>query len=190
MSRVKKLTILLGALLLLTAAGLFLFQQIGAAQAEKKVETLLEALYAALPEIKPGTPDDRVDVSMPVLEAEGVNFAAILEVPMFDCKLPVSSPWSEKKLRSYPCRFYGSLYDGTLIIGGSDQTGQLDFLERIDIGHTVMVTDMTGARYSYAVYRVDRAGHADAEVLMKEEASLVLFARDSFSLEYIIVRCR
>ena len=190
MKRTKKLVILLGALLLVAAVGLFLFQQVGAVQASKRAEALLDALYAALPEISQGTPDDRIDVTMPVLEVEGINFAAILEVPMFDCKLPVSSPWSEKKLRSYPCRFYGSLYDGTLIIGGSDQKGQLDFLEQIDIGHKVMVTDMTGARYSYAVYRVDRAGHADAEVLMKEASSLVLFARDSFSLEYIIVRCR
>ena len=190
MSRGKKLAALLGALLLVAAAGLFVLQQVGATQAEKRAAALLETLYAALPDITAGSADDRMDMAMPVLEAEGINFAAILEVPMFDCALPVSSPWSEKSLRNYPCRFYGSLYDRSLIIGGSDQAGQLDFLEQIDIGHRVSITDMTGAKYSYSVYRVDRAKHADADVLLDDGAAVTLFARDSFSLEYIIVRCK
>ena len=103
--------------------------------------------------------------------------------------LPVAGSWDAGKVNSYPCRFWGTVYDGSLIVGGADQPGQFAGFDRIFDGSAVTVTDMTGAEFSYVVDRVERSKSAQAEVLMAGEADLTLFARDAYSLEYVILRC-
>ena len=93
-------------------------------------------------------------------------------------------------MASHPCRFWGSVYDSSLVIGGADQQGQFDFCDQIDIGNAVIITDMTGAAFSYTVACVERAARADADWLLSEDYDLTIFAKDAFSLEYLAVRCR
>ena len=92
-------------------------------------------------------------------------------------------------LCTYPCRFHGSVYDGTLVIGGYDQVGQFDFFDRINPGAHIYVTDMTGTEFEYHVVRIDRAKEINAEKLMNQNAGLTLFVRNRYSMEYLIVRC-
>ena len=103
--------------------------------------------------------------------------------------MPIGNTWDKGKVISHPCRFYGSVYDGTLIIGGYDQAGQFDFFDRIYSNVTIKVTDMTGSTFSYVVERVERSSTAQAEVFMDEDSDLTLFVRDAQLLEYIILRC-
>jgi len=126
---------------------------------------------------------------MPALELHGADFIALLEIPAYGLKLPVCSMWDKEAVMSYPCRFYGSTYDGTLIVGGYDQAGQFDFFDRIQDGAAVTVTDMTGSTFSYAVALVERSDSAQAEILLDDTADLTLFVRDAQGLEYILLRC-
>lgn len=126
---------------------------------------------------------------MPVLEIQGEDFIALLEIPSYGKKWPVCGIWDKGKVTLYPCRFCGTSYNGTLIIGGYDQPGQFDFFDTISNGATVTVTDMTGCKFSYVVECVERSTSADSEVLIDDNADLTLFVRDVQLLEYIILRC-
>lgn len=128
-------------------------------------------------------------MEMPVLEIEGQDFSGIVDIPAFGLMLPIYNTWDSRKVTSFPCRFYGTVYDGSLIVGGSDQEGQFDCFEKIQNGSTVIITDMTGAEFYYTVVRIDRAKSAEADILINEDADLTLFVRDAYSLDYIIVRC-
>ena len=130
------------------------------------------------------------DSQMPVLQIDGEDFLGLLEIPMHDVKLPIYSQWEKSKLSAYPCCFWGSVYASSLIIGGVDAAGQMDFLTKVDIGDSVIVTDMTGAEFLYNVEKIERSKTAVAEKLYSTEEALILFAREKYSLEYVIVRCR
>ena len=86
-------------------------------------------------------------------------------------------------------RFSGSMYSGSLIIGGSDNPGQLDFMKLITGGDTVYLTDMTGGRYSYTVTEILKTTDVSHDNLAAGDAALVLFVRNTYGFDYTVVRC-
>ena len=147
---------------------------------QNRCQTLAGQLEAMLPERTPGLPDP--EAGMPALEIEGRDYVALLEVPGFGVLLPVEDPWNNR-LRT-PARFSGSAWD-ELVIGGPE--AQFYFCEKIDPGAQILLTDMTGAEFTYTVTRVDRAREARREWL--EGWDLTLFCQDSYAMEYIALRC-
>ena len=125
-------------------------------------------------------------MQMPIFSIDGADFAGLVEIPAYGVKLPIHDDWKTTKLMRYPCRFEGTVYDGSLIIGGGSK--QLACLKQMDIGDKVTVTDMQGAVFTYAVIRIRRADHADQQTL-HNDAALTLFARDGYNSGYIIVEC-
>ena len=155
----------------------------------RESQMVVSQINELLPERTQGTPGIYQNTHMPVLEINRTDYIGILEIPVFGITLPVTDKWDSKKLYSAPSRFCGSVYDHTLVVGGSDYPQQFAFCDKIENGTLVMVTDMTGARFTYTVSCVDRAKHAEAKWLLDTDYDLVLFCRDAYSLDYIAVRC-
>lgn len=189
MRKTGKTIFILGCLLIACSLALLLVLQVRTTQAERTNAEIVGTIESILVDRKVGTKDVDRDPEMPALEINGEDFIALLEIPAYGLKLPISSVWEKSKVLSYPCRFSGSAYDGTLIIGGYDQRGQFDFFDRIQNGAAVTITDMTGSTFSYVVDRVTRSRSAEAEMLLDSAADLTLFVRDAQALEYIILRC-
>ena len=124
---------------------------------------------------------------MPALALDGTDFIGILEMPLYDSALPVSNSWGQSE--RYPCRFSGSIYDGTMQIGATSQAGQYEFFCEISVGDSLYFTDMEGNRYAYEVKDLRYEKHADEAALMGEEAALTLFIKNVYAFEYIIVFC-
>lgn len=185
MRKLQKVLTLAGILLILASAGLLLFSTVQGRQAQK----ILEQIRQRLPQRITGYEGIYTDTDMPVLSLEGTDYVGILDLPGYGVQLPVGSVWETGKLTTHPCRFWGSAYDGTLVIGGSGDKGQLDFCGKVNQGDRIRFTDMTGAEFDYQVTWVDRSKSAEGSWLMKEQYDLTLFARDPYSLQYIAVRC-
>jgi len=151
-------------------------------------ETACE-LYSVMPGIKQAVPDDRVNLVMPIWEVDGVNFIGTVELPVYDTILPIAGAWNGGKVGRYPHRFTGSIYDGSLVVGGSDAEGQFDFMKLITGGDRVTVTDMTGLRFTCTVGEIEHTGDVSAGNLTSGEWDLVLFARNSMGFDYTVVRC-
>ena len=124
---------------------------------------------------------------MPALSIEGTDFIGILELPSHGSALPVCADWG--KPSRYPCRFSGSIYDGSIQIGGTSQKGQYDFYREISVGDSLFFTDMTGNRYAYTVTAIRYETHADQDALAREDASLTLFIKNIYAFEYMIIFC-
>lgn len=150
---------------------------------------LLQQIEYLVPNAETGNPADYSDAQLPVLQLDGQEFSARICFPDYGCTLPMAHHWDTRTVSKYPCRFWGSLYDGTLVVGGKDQTGQFDFFHRMDIGDIVIITDMTGVQFHFLVSRIDRSKAADSDILIQDSWDLTLFARDAQSLEYILIRC-
>lgn len=189
MRRNSKAIFVLGCLLIACSLVLLFLLQAQTKQAKRTNIEIVQTMETILTDRREGITDLERGTEMPALELRGEDFIALLEIPSYGLKLPVCGIWEKGKVASYPCRFCGTAYNGTLIIGGYDQPGQFDFFSSIPNGVIVTVTDMTGSTFSYVVDRVERSNTAQAEVLVDDGADLTLFVRDAQLLEYIILRC-
>ena len=165
--------------------GLQICTRIGANESEKAVTRMNEIL----PERTAGVPEISPNPNMPVLDIYGTDYVALIEIPSLSLALPVADGWNGKKLYNSPARFYGSCYDHSLVIGGADNSRQFSFCDKIEDGTVIIVTDMTGAQFSYTVSCVERAKSAESNWLIRGDHDLTLFCRDTYSMEYIAVRC-
>jgi sortase (surface protein transpeptidase) len=189
MSKRSKWLLLGGLLLLLCSLGLFLFEQISAHMAQNATADMVARLEQILPPRSTGVMDTYSSMQMPAMEVDGADVIGLLDIPAHDVALPIGAAWETKTRTSFPRRFSGTVYDGSLIIGGYDQKGQFDCLKKLDVGDAVSVTDMTGAEFTYVVQQIERKSSVQAEVLADESSELTLFARNAYSMEYIVVRC-
>lgn len=181
--------ILLGIILIGLSLLFMLGFQMRMMISNQKCQQIATQMAAILPERSQGVVDASLQMPMPALELDGQDYVALLEVPAYGLTLPVTNQWNTDTLLSLPGRFWGSVYDGPLVIGGADDPRQFGFCATISHGTPIFITDMTGARFSYEVVRIDRADHAQSQWLMKPEYDLTIFCRDAYSLEYIAVRC-
>jgi len=165
--------------------GIQIRTHIGANESRKVITRMNELL----PERTAGVPGISSNPNMPVLEINDVDYVAMIEIPSINLTLPVADAWNSNKLYSSPARFYGSCYDHSLVIGGADNSHQFSFCDKIEDGTVITITDMTGTQFSYTVRRVDRSKSAESNWLISNDYDLTLFCRDTYSMEYIAVRC-
>lgn len=155
----------------------------------KNAKKILEEMYMVMPEVKSGAYDDRINLTMASVEIDGESFCGILDVPAYQCALPVGSAWEKSKNSAkYPCRYTGSIYNGSMIIGGGDK--RLDFMKLIGIHDYVYFIDTTGARYTYVVTDVESTKDVSTENLTSKESDLVIFSGNTYSMDYTVVRCK
>lgn len=155
--------------------------------AEKKMGYVVQAIGALIPEPQSAAVEERRNNAMSVLSFEGTDFVGILEIPRYGSALPVCAKWGE--VSKHPCCLSGSIYDGTMQIGGTSQRGQYDFYREISAGDAVFFTDMEGNRYAYSVTDIRYEKHADQAALQREEAGLVLFVKNVYAFEYVVIFC-
>ena len=189
MKRKSKAVFVIGCLLITSSLIMLAVLQVRVQYAKRTNMEIVQTMESILSDRREGVIAFETEKDMPVLELNGEDFIALLEIPSLSLKLPVSGMWDKKNVLSYPCRFCGTSYHGNLVIGGYDQPGQFDFLDEVSDQTMVKITDMTGQEFCYTVDCVERSDSAQAEILIDDKADLTLFVRDAQLLEYIIVRC-
>ena len=185
----NNILLILGILLLASAIAFAVYSHISQNNSAIASKQLVDEIYSIIPEPYGAFPDDQANKAMPTVEINDMNFAGIIEVPLYESVLPVYSQWDPSKTSQFPCRYMGSVYDGTLVIGGSDNKEQLDFMKLISIGDSVYITDMTGARFAYTVSDIKITKDASTESLTDTEADLTFFAPNSTSFDYTVIYC-
>ena len=103
--------------------------------------------------------------------------------------MPVRSVWDEKAVEAVPCRYSGSIYNNTLVIAATDAEGQMDFVNSVNTGDRLTVTDMRGEQFSYKVVKVENSNTATAEELNTNEFDLTIFVEYSGPTDYLFIRC-
>ena len=157
------------------------------AQTSRQAQYYVDTLQALIPEPQNAVPEERRDNTMSVLSVDGTDFVGILELPRYASALPVCADWGETA--QYPCRFSGSVYDGTMQIGATIQTGQYDFYHELSVGDIVNYIDVEGNRYTYTIKSLCYEKHVNQAALQQKEAPLTLFIKNIYSFEYLIVSC-
>ena len=184
---IQKICILVGACLLIGAIVILALWRWNINNSEKRTQYYVDTLRALIPEPQNAALEERRDNTMSVLSVDGTDFVGIVELPHYASALPVCTDWG--KTSKYPCRFSGSIYDGTMQIGLTTQKGQYDFYRELSVGDTVIYTDVEGNKYTFTITSLRYEKHADQGALQQEEAPLTLFIKNIYSFEYLIVFC-
>ena len=184
---IRKICVLVGACLLLGAVVMLAFWRWNIHNSEKEAKYYVSTLQALIPETQNAVPEERRDNTMAVLSVDGADFVGLIELPRYGSVLPVCADWG--KTSKYPCRFSGSIYDGTMQIGATTQKGQYDFYRELSVGDFVYYIDVEGNRYTFTITGLRYEKHVDQAALQREESMLTLFVKNIYSFEYLIVFC-
>ena len=184
---IQKLCVIVGGLMLVSALATLLYWQWNISHSRKQAGIYVETLHNLMPPPQNAFPEERRDNTMSVLSVDGVDFVGLVELPRYGSTLPVCGQWGNTW--QYPCRFGGSIYDGTLQIGATTQAGQYSFYREISVGDAVIFTDMEGNRYTFHVAAMRYEQHIDQAALQRREAALTLFVKNIYSFEYLVIFC-
>lgn len=163
----------LGAVLILAALLLFLYNRGEDRRAGQEAESLLEDARSAISaNAAPEEPQEE-----PVEEIT-YDYAGVITIPDLSLELPVIDQWSYDRLKVAPCRQSGAAADGDLVIAAHNYKSHFGYLDRLQPGASVIFTDMEGTVYRYAVEGIRRLAPEDAEdvsSVFSSEYPLVLY---------------
>lgn len=177
----------LGAVLILAALLLLLYNRSEDRRAGQEAESLLEDVRSSM--AANADPDPQEE---PVEEIT-YDYAGVIAIPDLSLELPVIDQWSYARLKVAPCRQSGAAADGDLVIAAHNYKSHFGYLDRLEPGASVIFTDMEGTVYRYAVEEIRQLAPEDAEdvsSVFSSEYPLVLYTCTPGGKARVAVFCR
>lgn len=184
----------LGAVLIVSALLLFLYNQHEADVAGQEAESLMSDLESWMEgqNTEPGTENTRestgpaameetetteptLEAEMPVVRINGYSYVGYVEIPVLELKLPVLSEWDYNRLQIAPCRQHGSSRTDDLVIAAHNYSTHFGRLKELLEGDTVIFTDMDGIVNTYAIAKIDTIDPYDVDSVLNSDFDLVLY---------------
>ena len=201
--KIGRICIVLGALLLLGAAGLAGYNKWDASRADKASQEALGELEQTLTQtIEEKNKSEEVviqkelDPQQPMTEVElnGWNYIGYLSIPSIGLNLPVMSEWSYAGLKIAPGRYSGSTYADNMVVCAHNYAKHFSPIKWLEKGAEVYFTDMDGMRWSYEVSAVETLQPTQIEKMTtktedSDEWDLTLFTCTTGGRARCAVRC-
>ena len=177
--------IALGAVLILSALLLLLYNRHEAALAGKEAEILLSDVEAVIGgQTSSGGPTDPTEETeteptlppeLPVVHLNGYDYVGYVEIPALELKLPVMATWDYDLLQVAPCRQFGSSRTDDLVIAAHNYVTHFGYLKKLIPGDTVIFTDMDGIVNTYAVEKTETLDPTSVDAVKNSGCDLVLY---------------
>ena len=171
-----------GAVLILAALSLFLYNRQEDAQAGQAAESLLHDMQSLIDEkhetegtTEPEETTEPFDPEMTVVEIDGYGYIGYLSIPVLELELPVMSEWDYTRLKTAPCRHFGSTKTDDLVIAGHNYAKHFGPLSGLQAGDAVFFTDMDGQTHTYEVVLVDTLNPTAVDEVQNSGYDLVLY---------------
>ena len=177
----------LGAVLILAALLLFLYNRSEDRRAGQEAESLLEDVRSTMAANADPEPQEEL------AEEITYDYAGVITIPDLSLELPVIDQWNYARLKVAPCRQSGAAADGDLVIAAHNYKSHFGYLDRLEPGASVIFTDMEGTVYRYAVEEIRQLAPEDAEdvsSVFSSEYPLVLYTCTPGGKARVAVFCR
>lgn len=209
---------ILGALMVLAAVGLFVLNLREQTSAAESVQMLMPQIVDAIQqrqtepeETEPATtepaqptePEGTDDPTpsqpvilpqpenkaFPVVEIDGYGYIGFLTIPSLELELPVMADWSYAQLKIAPCRYTGEGDSNDLVIMAHNYDRHFGRISGLHPGDTVAFTDMNGVTVYYEVVALDILAPSAVEEMTAGEYDLTLFTCTYGGKTRVTVRC-
>ena len=176
--------IAVGAVLILSALLLLLYNRYEDAHAGQEAESLLASVEAAIsaqemaaPNKPESTeaPSPPLDPEMPVVTLGGYEYVGYVEIPTLGLKLPVMAEWDYTRLQIAPCRQFGSSRTDNLVIAAHNYDTHFGKLKELSKGDTVIFTDMEGIVSTYCIEKLETLSPDAVDTVLNSGYDLVLY---------------
>ena len=177
----------LGAVLILAALLLLLYNRSEDRRAGQEAESLLEDVRSTMAANADPEPQEEP------AEEITYDYAGVIAIPDLSLELPVIDQWSYARLKVAPCRQSGAAADGDLVIAAHNYKSHFGYLDRLQPGASVIFTDMEGTVYRYAVEEIRQLEPEDVEdvsSVFSSEYPLVLYTCTPGGKARVAVFCR
>ncbi len=179
-----------GAVLILSALLLLLYNRYEDAHAGQEAESLLASVEAAISAqatdapaaTAPNSPEATATPSptplapeMPVVMLDGYEYVGYVEIPILGLKLPVMSEWDYNRLKVAPCRQFGSSRTDDLVIAAHNYESHFGHLKDLSVGDTVTFTDMEGIVNTYSIEEIETLNPNEVDAVQNSGYDLVLY---------------
>lgn len=178
------------------AASQVLLERVQSAMAAQKdaveYETEIIGETAASPETAeaPETPDDLPETGAAAAALpEDYDCIGYLELPKLERTLPVLDQWDYDRLKLAPCRQYGSVETGDLVIAAHNYVQHFGSLGMMAVGDAVRFTDLTGTVHSYVVSATAQVAPEETEVVLDSGYPLTLYTCTLGNQSRVVVYC-
>ena len=105
----------------------------------------------------------------------GYAYIGYISVPLLNLELPVMSEWDYPRLKISPCRYTGTVNGEDLVVMAHNYSTHFGGISKLQIGDSVMFTDMDGIVTNYEVVGRDILAPDAVEEVTSGEVDLTLF---------------
>ncbi len=134
------------------------------------------------PAISPDTP-------MPTIDINGTAYIGSVAIPALGIELPVAADWSYPQMRTSPCRYDGSVYQGDLVICAHNYSTHFRNIKDLQKGDAVIFVDAVGEKYLYHVELVETLKPTAISEMTSSAYDLSLFTCNYAGNARVTVRC-
>lgn len=157
----------LGAVLIMSALLLFMYNRYEDFTAGQKAELLLDDIQSVIAENvqstsaqtkgekdsdksaeQPMVPES-LPAEMPEAMIDGYDYIGYLTIPDLEMDLPVMADWDYDRLNIAPCRHFGSSRTDDLVIAAHNYISHFGSLSKMKAGSEIYFTDMDGIKNHY-----------------------------------------
>lgn len=190
--------IAVGAVLILSALLLLIYNRCEDVRAGQEAESLLASVEAAISAQEMATPNKPestealsppLDPEMPVVTLGGYEYVGYVEIPTLGLKLPVMAEWDYTRLQIAPCRQFGSSRTDNLVIAAHNYDTHFGKLRELSEGETVLFTDMEGIVSTYCVEKLETLSPDAVDTVLNSGYDLVLYTCTKGGRTRVIVFC-
>jgi sortase A len=188
--RADKGTVLmaLGALLVLSAGLLFLYNVADAGRAAEAALRVADTLTARTEARAEEGAAYETDPSG-TISVGGEAYLGVLRIPALGLSLPVMQDWSYEKLKISPCRYSGDTASDTMVIAAHNYKRHFGTIHTLSQGDELSFTDVNGQVIRYGVAETKTLEATDVPGMTASGYDLTLFTCTYGGAARIAVRC-
>ena len=129
------------------------------------------------------------EMEMPTKAVNGRDYIGVLYIDELGLELPVLSELTYPGLRSSPCRYKGSAYDGNLIIAAHNYKTHFGNIKNLTPGSVIRLIDIDNNEFTYVVQTMETLPGTAVEEMEAGGWDLSLFTCTYGGASRVTIRC-
>lgn len=125
----------------------------------------------------------------PVFDIDGIEYPAVMKIPVLDIGLPVRNELTMSSLREAPCRYSGSIKGNDIIIAAHNYDSHFGRIHSLTTGDEIILTDASGNDIVYTVSETELLDGTDVADMRSGQWDLTLFTCNLSGRSRVTVRC-